>query len=218
MKVLALPIITLAIFKRQFSTMSVIYKLQKKLGIKLEKHGLMKILALPMIIQAIFKRQSSTMSVIQRQQKKRGIKMRKEGLMEILALPIMTQAIFIRQLSTRSVILKLQKKWGTKLEKEGHMVIFAMLIRASLNLKFSRKNQRINFCFVCYIHTENFTAVEFCHRVTQLAKGFHLQFSGFIQSRFKILESQIFATKNNFCLSGKLISVQLRAGHSFCNK
>ena len=52
------------------------------------------------------------------------------------------------------------------LEKEGHMVIFAMPIRALLDLKFSRKNQRINFCFVSYIHIKNFKAVEFCHRVT----------------------------------------------------
>ena len=97
------------------------------------------------------------------------------------------------------------------------MVIFAMPIRALLNLKFSRENQRINFRFVCYIHIKNFKAVEFCHCMTQFAKRFHLQFSGFILSRFKILESQSFARKNNFFLSGKLISVQLRAGHSLCN-
>ena len=47
-----------------------------------------------------------------------------------------------------------------------------------------------------------------------VAKGFHLQFQGFILCRFRILESPSFAAKDNFCLSSKLISVQLRAFRS----
>ena len=47
MEILALPITAQAIFKRQSSTMSVNYKLQRRWGIKLEKDGLMEILAVP---------------------------------------------------------------------------------------------------------------------------------------------------------------------------
>ena len=41
---------------------------------------------------------------------------------------------------------------------------------------------------------------------------------GFILSHFKILESPSFATKDNFCLSSKLISVQLHACRSVYDK
>ena len=44
-----------------------------------------------------------------------------------------------------------------------------------------------------------------------VGKGFHLQFQAFILGRFRILESPRFSAKGNFCLSSKLISVQLRA-------
>ena len=47
MEILAMPIRAEAIFIRQSSTMSVIYKLQKKRGIKLEKDRLMEVLAMP---------------------------------------------------------------------------------------------------------------------------------------------------------------------------
>ena len=41
-----------------------------------------------------------------------------------------------------------------------------------------------------------------------VAKGFHLQFPGFIPSPIKTLESPSFAEKDNFCLCSKLNSVQ----------
>ena len=50
------------------------------------------------------------------------------------------------------------------------MIIFAMPIRTLLNLKLSRENQRVNFCFVCCIHIKNFKAVEFCHRFKAVLK------------------------------------------------
>ena len=42
-----------------------------------------------------------------------------------------------------------------------------------------------------------------------VAKGFHLQFPEFILSRFNTFGISSFAAKDNFCLSRKLISVQL---------
>ena len=51
-----------------------------------------------------------------------------------------------------------------------------------------------------------------------VAKGFHLQFPGFILSRFKILESPNFAAKDNFCLSSKLVLVQIHSCRSLYDK
>ena len=51
-----------------------------------------------------------------------------------------------------------------------------------------------------------------------IAKGFHLQFPGFILSRFKILESPNFAAKDNFCLSSKLVLVQIHSCRSLYDK
>ena len=51
-----------------------------------------------------------------------------------------------------------------------------------------------------------------------VAKGFYLQFTRFILSRFKILECPSFAARDNLCLSSKLIWVKLHAFRSFYDK
>ena len=69
-------------------------------------------------------------------------------------------------------------------------------------LKISKLSSSVSICSV--------------HKTSH--KGFHLQFLGFIWNHLKILEAPSFATKENFCLSSRLISVQLHGGHSFYNK
>ena len=44
-----------------------------------------------------------------------------------------------------------------------------------------------------------------------VAKGFHIQFPGFVPSHFKILESPSFVANDNYSLSRKLILVQVHA-------
>ena len=78
-------------------------------------------------------------------------------------------------------------------------------------VKLSRQNQKTivikNFCFVCCIRIKSFKAVrqipsapDLFIRPASIVFGteFHLQSTGFILSRFKILESPNFATKDIF--------------------
>ena len=66
-------------------------------------------------------------------------------------------------------------------------------------VQLSRQNQKTivikNFCFVCCIRIKSFKAVKFHQR---LICSFHLQSTGFILSRFKILESPNFGPKDIF--------------------
>ena len=80
-----------------------------------------------------------------------------------------------------------------------------------------------SFCLISCIPINNFKAVKFhqcqsVHKTSIVAKGFHLCFPGFIPSRFKIVEYPSFAAEDNFCLSSKLILVQLHVCCSLYDK
>ena len=88
------------------------------------------------------------------------------------------------------------------------------------------KNQRTNLSWQIFVSSVVFglkisklsSSVSICSVHNTSHKGFHLQFLGCIWDHLKILEAPSFATKENFCLSSRLISVQLHGGHSFYDK
>ena len=69
--------------------------------------------------------------------------------------------------------------------------------RQQAKLELSQQYQRSNFIAVRLCQC----LILFIRLASIVAKGFHLQFPGFIQNCFKILDSLSIATKDNLCLS-----------------